>query len=197
MARKHGSNQKSLKKKKQRLSSQSTKSLSRKSTKQSSWGNLHSSYKIIIEVIGALSVIGGLIYPRLTIDPASTAEKHNPFYAPFVLKNDGYLPIREIEFAYDLGQVTLQGRSHPLIKNSLIDSGADISIPYLRANKSTTIQLQVINNRDAPIESATINVHVSYKPTLFWFRFNETQQFKTYLNSQGELIWIPADGTEG
>jgi hypothetical protein len=45
-----------------------------------------------------------------------------------------------------------------------------------------------------PIASADIEVVVSYKPFLLPFRLNYSQRFKTMLNYQGELVWVPAEG---
>jgi|UPI00056805BD hypothetical protein len=191
MAPRRGSNRKKSQRQKRQSSSLIPKPFNSKFTKQS----LRKIPQILYKGIVALSVFVSLIvviYPRLTIVPGSTIEKHNPFHTPFVLKNDGYWPISEIEFICALGEVNLRGQSQLSFMNLNVQI-ANNNIPYLGVSKQTSIPFKQIFSREIPIESANINVLVSYKLFLLPFWLNDTQQFKTDLNYQGELIWVPAE----
>ncbi len=167
-----------------------------KSTNRSIWSWFRDGYKGIVVISVLVSLIGFvfLVYPRLTIAPGTTAVKLNPFYTPFILSNDGYLPIREIEFTCGLGGVTLRNSKQPTFKNFGVQI-ADTGIPSLNASESTSIEFNRIFNQKMPIASANIEVFVSYKPFLVPFRISKSQGFKTMLNYNGELVWIPAAGS--
>ena len=167
-----------------------------KSLNRSIWSRLRSGYKGIVAISVLVSLIGFvfLVYPRLTITPGITVVKLNPFYTPFVLSNDGYLPIKEIEFTCGLGGVTLRNNKQPTFSNFGVQI-ANTGISSLSASESTSIEFNRIFNQEMPIASADIEVLVSYKPFLVPFRLSKSQRFKTMLNYNGELVWTPAAGS--
>ncbi|WP_316348622.1 hypothetical protein [Desulfuromonas acetoxidans] len=144
---------------------------------------------VIVSVLG----FAFLIYPRLSIAPGQTIEKLNPFYTPFILENDGYLPIRDISFTCGLGSVILQNSDKPNFSNFGIQI-AGTEIPNLRPGKKTSIPFNRVFSKDMPIKSADITVIVSYKSSWLPISFTDTQSFKTSLNYSGELVWTPNDG---
>lgn len=154
-----------------------------------------SGWRGLVGVSVLFSILSSLFFlpPRLSIEPGATVEKLNPFYTPFILANQGYFDLLDMEFTCGLGSVVLRDNQVPSISNIGFQIGGT-EVPLLGPGKSTSIPFNRIFNKDMHIESADITVAVSYRYSWFPYVFTDTQAFKTRLNYSGELLWVPNHG---
>jgi hypothetical protein len=159
---------------------------------ESVWKAISKGYRGLGVFSVFLSLLGFafLIYPRLSVSPGATIMKTNPFYTPFILKNDGYLPVSDIQFLCLMKSATLSGSPNPNFKNIGVQL-AKTEVVKLGDNKSSSIDFARIFNKEASFSSAQIDVVVTYQPFLIPFKRREIQTFKTKENYNGELIWSP------
>jgi hypothetical protein len=180
------------KRKEQRQQQQHLKQSQRQFQIKSLWQAISKGYRGLVVTSVFLSLFGFafLVYPRLSIGPGATIMKSNPFYTPFILKNDGYLPVSDLQFVCFMKSATLAGSAKPNITNIGIQL-AKTEVAKLGANKSASIDFARIFNKEASFSSAQIDVVVTYRPFLIPFKRSEIQTFKTKENYNGELIWSP------
>lgn len=95
-------------------------------------------------IIGVLSFLIGLIaflffvYPRLSVLPGESLDLHMPFQTPFIVKNDGYWPLMDVNYDLTIEKMeTINGCN--LINCGV--SGIATKIPKLRINESSTIYI--------------------------------------------------------
>jgi hypothetical protein len=135
-----------------------------------------------------------LSYPRVSVHPGSILNPNDPFQIPFILKNDGYLPIHDIHHALSLENIEVgQTLRH-------VYSGVDEThIPRLAANRSSAISLkpfidllkQTVGIVLPPksVTSAEIYIDLSYRSYLIPYTFTDHFGFKTGVSSTGEYVW--------
>ena len=135
-----------------------------------------------------------LAYPRVSVHPSKILNPNDPFQTPFILKNDGYLPIHDIHHSLSLENVEVgQTLRH-------VYSGIDEThIPRLASNGSSTISLrpfidllkQTIGISLPPksVRSAEIYIDLSYRSYLIPYTFTDRIRFKADISSTGEYVW--------
>ena len=138
-----------------------------------------------------------LAYPRVSVYPGKTLNPNDPFQTPFILKNDGYLPINEIHYSLSLENVGFgQGNTLPRAYSGINET----LIPSLAPNRSSTVSLEpfidllkqsfgiVLPPRS--VTSAQIYIDLSYRPYLIPYNFTDRIRFKTGIGGTGEYVWL-------
>jgi hypothetical protein len=144
-------------------------------------------------IIGILSFLIGLIaflffvYPRLSVEPGESLDLHKPFETPFIIKNDGYWPLVDVN--YDLTIENMEDINNNKFLNIGIRGIANI--PKLRANESSTIFInRAVNAPSNVIKYVELYINVTYKPFLISYPFTEHKRFKTSRNNSGAYLWL-------
>lgn len=147
------------------------------------WLGLISS---LVGIVGFLF----LVYPRISISPGTPLDLSNPFQTPFILKNDGYLSIFDIN--YSLGIENVEDMNHNVFSGGMIGGVSKMNtIPRLNPNKTSA--LFISSTFVGPpnfIKHANIYISIKYRPFLVPFSFTENIRFKTERKNTGEYIWL-------
>jgi hypothetical protein len=135
-----------------------------------------------------------LSYPRVSVYPDRIPNPNDPFQTPFILKNDGYLPIRDIHHSLALESVEVGQTLQHVYSN--VD---ETHIPRLAPNGSSTISLkpfvdllkQTVGIALPPrsVTSAEIYIDLSYRSYLIPYNFTDRIRFKADIKSTGEYVW--------
>lgn len=129
-----------------------------------------------------------LIYPRISIEPGESLDPYKPFETPFVIKNDGYWPLVNID--YDLNIDNMEDHNHNRFSNVTI-SGISDKIAKLRANESSTIFIRrAVSAPPGFIKYAELYIKTTYSPFLIPITFTENRRFKTDRKTDGQYVWF-------
>lgn len=144
--------------------------------------------------IGLLSFLFGLIaflflvYPRFSVEPGESLDLYKPFETPFVLKNDGYWSLVDINYNLTIDKmedINQNKFTHFGIR------GIANKIPKLRPNEASTIFInRVLSAPPNYIKYVELYINVTYKPFLIPITFTVSKRFKTNRKSNGEYVWF-------
>jgi hypothetical protein len=146
---------------------------------------------ILFWLLTCISIIGFifLVYPRISVYPGESLNHSNPFETPFIIKNDGYLPINNILYHLNvtdskIGNLTLRGE---LIKGEIQ------KIHKLSANSTSTVIIRnVISMPPNIVRAAEIRISLEYKPFILPLQFGPKDFcFNNEIKSNGEYVWFP------
>jgi hypothetical protein len=137
-----------------------------------------------------------LIYPRISVRCGETLNPYDPFQTPFVLSNDGNLPLKDITYSLILEKVNLAPPDEKVkgpklnFNDSTLKSGA-FTIPSIGANKTSVISLKkAFKMPPNYVRSATIKIALSYKSSIIPHTFNDSIRFKVDTKTNGEYVWF-------
>ena len=146
------------------------------------------SKKIIGSTLAIIAVVGFFftVWPRISLTPGVSLDLHKPFETPFIIKNDGYLPLYDVQYS-----LTAE-RMEWMDGNTFTNVGGNTGnlIEKLDPNKSSALFVNRIfklppNN----VKNVRIFIQVTYKPFLLPFRFTDRIRFKAEINANREYIW--------
>jgi hypothetical protein len=137
-----------------------------------------------------------LAYPRVSVYPDKTLNPDDPFQTPFILENNGYLPIHDIHYSLSLENIGFgQGNTLPHAYSGIDET----SIPRLAHGRSSTIPLKSFIDLlrqsfgiflpPKAITSAEIYIDVSYRSYLIPYNFTDHVGFKAGISSSGNYVW--------
>jgi hypothetical protein len=137
-----------------------------------------------------------LAYPRVSVRPGSILNSGEPFQIPFVIKNDGYLSIHEVDYSLSLENIEFgQGNTLPQAYSGVNET----HLPGLAPNRSSTISLTPFIDLlkqsfgivlpPKAVTSAELAIDLSYRSYLIPYIFKDRVRFKTTISSTGEYAW--------
>ena len=146
------------------------------------------SKKLFGSILSLIAVGGFLfaVWPRISLSPGISLDLHKPFETPFIIRNDGYLPLCDVKYSLIAERMELMDGS------TFTDSGANMGnvIEKLDPNKSSALFVnRIFSMPPNNVKNARIYILVTYKPYLVPFTFSERIRFKTKINVSREYIW--------
>ena len=146
----------------------------------------------VFEYIGAIVAIVSLIifFPRISVYPGQPLDTKNPFNNPFIVKNDGYLPLRKIEYSVGLDFVETKRKVN--IKD--IEVTGPHEIFHLGGNDQFTIMIDDYNYTIPPageVDKARILINLKYQPWFVPIKFKKHLNFETKTSTNEEKYWYP------
>jgi hypothetical protein len=137
-----------------------------------------------------------LAYPRVSVYPGKTLNPDDPFQTPFILKNDGYLPINDIHYSLSLENIEFrQGNTLPRAYSRINET----QIPRLATSGSSFISLKPFIDLlrqsfgiflpPKAVTSAEIYIDLSYRSYLIPYNFTDRIGFKAGISSTGNYVW--------
>jgi hypothetical protein len=143
--------------------------------------------------VGSFLFLG---YPRVSVHPASMLNSDEPFQIPFVIKNDGYLPLREVQYSLSLENIEFgHGNTLPRAYSGVNET----HLTGLAPKGSSTISLAPFIDLlkqsfgivlpPKSVTSAELAIDLSYQPYLMPFSLTERIRFKTTISSTGGYVW--------
>jgi hypothetical protein len=144
-------------------------------------------------IIGILSFLIALIaflffvYPRLSVEPGEPLDLHKPFETPFIVKNNGYWPLVDVNYELTIDKMEDINRKRFI---NVGNRGITNKIPKLWVNESSTIFInRAVGAPPENIKYVKLYIHVTYRPFLIPITFTENKRFKTNRKSNGEYVW--------
>jgi hypothetical protein len=101
-------------------------------------------------VIAVLSFLF-VVYPRISILPGESLNPFRPFKTPFIIKNDGYLPLLDVDYSVK-AETIKDANGNGFINVPTI--GLSAKIPKLRSNTRSTVFIDQIFDM-LPVLAAT------------------------------------------
>ena len=144
------------------------------------------SLEIISFLIGLVGVLF-VVYPRFSVSPGTALDMNNPFKTPFMVKNDGYLPMFNVKYALTAEKMELVGGA------TFTNCGGSTgnTIEKLSINKSSAFFIdRIFSMPPNLVKSAVIFISVTYRPFLVPFTFTENVRFKAEINAKKEYVWF-------
>ena len=136
------------------------------------------------------------LLPKIAVSAASSLDPNNAFATPFIIKNDGPLSIKTVE--YSCGLYRLEFVKPPIIQRYaqedvrfvFTDASAKIA-----ANESATVFCPFSFDKTfaqlGPLISGDLSVIISYRPAFVFWRREQRQRFSTIKAADGKLYWHP------
>ena len=150
--------------------------------------NLFSS--VLFWVLSLISIVSFLflVYPRISIEPGESLDPYKPFETSFIIKNDGYWPLINID--YNLNIDNMEDYNRNRFTNVTIMGMSD-KIAKLKANESSTIFIRrAVSAPPGFIKYAEVYIRTTYRPYLIPVTFTENRRFKTDRKSDGQYVWF-------
>lgn len=145
------------------------------------------STKAIVSFSITLAGLLFLLYPRVSVYPGESLDPYDPFQTPFIIKNDGYVPLLNIEYVLGIEKIeNIWGGGIQTLGLSRSNS----EIPKLSPNKSSTIIMNLLKFPPKSVKYAEIYVIIKYRPYLIPFTFTEIVRFKADIKTSGEYVWF-------
>lgn len=147
--------------------------------------------KKVVAIVTFLITLTGIfvVWPRLSVYPGEALDPFQPFETPFIIKNDGYLPLFDIDYSIRAEKVK------DMNNNSIINStftGLSIKIPKISANTSSAISIPIHQIVVFPAKNITyveLYFYITYKLSIIPITFKEARRFKTDRKSDGSFVW--------
>ena len=133
------------------------------------------------------------LWPRISIYPGESLNRYNPFATPFIIKNDGYLPVLDLHYSLKYEDIELKSGS-TLHENA---SALIARITELKGDRSHAIFLgRSTKIPPDQVKAAIIFFTLSYRPFLVPYTFTEGIRFKTEMKATGEYVWFKYHGNQ-
>ena len=143
----------------------------------------------IISFVLSLLAFLFLVYPRISLSPGQSLNTHDPFQTPFIIKNDGYLPLYNIDYLLNLE--SMEDINHNRFTNNIIGQPSRGIIAELKPNRTSSIFInRAVVAPPNHIKYVEATIRITYRPFLVPFNFTENIRFKTERNNNGEYIWF-------
>ncbi len=133
------------------------------------------------------------VYPTINLDPT------NPVFTPFVVRNEGYLAIRDVKFACSIKYIKYPGpRGTQIIgsedyENKIYDP-KQVSRVILPGEEASEL-LPLSGMKHNQFEKADIAVRLSFRPFRFWpfslYEREELHRFELKTGKNGHRHWFP------
>lgn len=141
--------------------------------------------RTLVRAFSAVAVVSGLLalaYPRLTVAAQPLLNPSDPFSAPFVVSNDGYIPLTDVVISCVIDRI-----------RGAADVDGSISRPPERQidrlgvgeRTSTACPAPVV----APIESADVLISVQFSPARIAYPMTWEYRFVGQPDGIGGWTW--------
>ena len=124
--------------------------------------------------------------PVLTIAVGAPQDPNNSFSYPFIVSNNMPVPLFGVTISCREEGIFEGGET---FDNKTGDSEETLTI--MAPHRTTTAPCHRGFNINAPIESGTVTVGVSYSPFLWPFKSSTIRQFKADMNADKKTMWLP------
>jgi hypothetical protein len=157
-------------------------------------------FNMLLFVVGIPSIIAGIVafLPRISVTPTDPLNPADPFSAPFVVSNDGYIPLTDVQFACRPEKVNFGSRlTLTFGSETVIITPAVFNVGTLDLDSKTTVPcaldevMQVPHPIAGPVTEAQITILISYRPLWLWRKVMESRFVLTQDNA-GSFSLAPA-----
>lgn len=136
-------------------------------------------------ILGILSAVYSFL-PKISVSPAASLDRTNPFKTTFVLENESPFTIYSIQWGTQFPRmVTSNGGG---LENIGTHRGF---VAALDSHRKTSIDMWMpITIVGVPFVAGSAIITVSYRPSFYPRQIEETFRFQLSTNSDGEPVWL-------
>jgi hypothetical protein len=145
-------------------------------------GKIAAATALFLTVVGSYYAFSS----KLAVEASPPIESTNLFTAPFVISNDGILPINSVTFYVIIRNAVNKFGGTVIAKNGKGMQPISHLIPTLQPGEKTTTG---IPNPFGDIVSGDIDLVVTYRPLLLPFEQEKVFRFGGSKESDGKLVW--------
>jgi hypothetical protein len=168
------------------------------------WQRFSGSSRAIIKVLGVLFTILGAVatvlslYPRFSVDSQALSDPTDPFSVPFVITNDGLLPLSDLGYAIhvkklvDANEKTFPHQGQSSIPDLFIMADSDPKWATLYAGDKATIIPHPLHSHEfqfsVPLRRGELEVVTFYRYGIWPFRRQRRYSFVA-ITVAGQQTW--------
>ena len=185
--RKHSSKQRTLKKSKDNSSD----------SKRSIGSKLRMFGKIFMPLLALLLALWGgylTLKPSINVRLGDAYDSNNPVTIPFIIKNQGNLPIYNVESSSSMNIIKLSGNITVIAEVPFANSFSDPKqvAKIIAPGEEFTIVLPYSHMKNNKFEESDIAIRLKFNPVkwLPW-PYETTHRFESAKNKDGQWKWYP------
>jgi hypothetical protein len=148
------------------------------------------------KIFGIAAVVVGflaILYPKISVSPATSLDMKNPLLTPFIISNDGNIPINNVRFKLGVQKISWKdGKKitlEPNFSSHFLNPNDTVS-ELLPAEKYSVLSPLTLEGKDV-VEFADIAIIVEFKPFILPIKMTRTFRFITTKSSDNKLYWYP------
>ncbi|MGD0236444.1 MAG: hypothetical protein ABSC55_18135 [Syntrophorhabdales bacterium] len=160
---------------------------------------------VLVSVFLGIITVSGflfLVYPRVSVYPGEILDPHDPFQTPFIISNDGYLPLQDIRYSLVMEEVKFGPSTDPndnlegTVASSIFNIGS-WTIHKLGVNKTSSITFKDVFKNilhvvppNSYLKSAVLDINLACNPYVIPYVFKENFRFRVARKTNGEYVWF-------
>lgn len=149
---------------------------------------------LLLTVLGIPSLIVGIleILPRASVSPEELQNPSDPFSAPFIVANDGYVDLYDVTFLCSPIKVLTSTRGEIRADVGAGFSDTSFNVGTLGPDGRTTVfcPLYVMYMGPGPIKEAHIQIILSFRPEWLPFHRSIKRDFVLSKDAAGRYRWL-------
>jgi len=153
---------------------------------------IQKAWKTILYILGIFAVMSGAMsfLPKISVIPSEPLDAPNPFSAPFIIYNEGILPIHSVSYRIHIREVASEDGAKVIVYRKGITVSAFL-ISIITPGEKATTGIPFPFKFQTPIKSGDITFVVIYRPD--WLPWHQEQRYRFSLakKSNGSWAWLP------
>ena len=149
--------------------------------------------KILGVMVAVLSVYAAVqtLWPRVSVTPGDNLNRYDPFSAPLVISNDGYLSIYAVKLDCTIERLVSSDAKlnweHVEFEDSLVDHTDDEIGADGRSTHFCGLSITDPNG----FKEAYLVAIASFRPGYLPWRVKKRSRFRGYMGDDHMLRWVP------
>ncbi len=145
-------------------------------------------FLVLLAIVGfVLSVL--TFFPRLTVNNLPAIDPDKPFSTPFIVSNDGYLPLYNVKFMVAVNSLVTHTYHFDGIGFGLFLDAGDSAAIFYPTEKYSLYLGRYIQAYPRGIREADIAIQIEYRPMFYWGRRWKMYRFVAQPGPDGRLYW--------
>lgn len=149
----------------------------------------------LIGVFGAVFGIWSIVKPRISVHTGDPHNPSKPVLTPFVIRNGGYLKIRDVKCSNSIIELVENDKNVTIIgPEDHSDRFSDIQdvAPVMAPGEPYSIQLALSKLKHHQFGRMDIVIVISFRPHKWWpWRHESLHRFETREGEDGKWHWQP------
>jgi hypothetical protein len=152
----------------------------------------------LFALVATFATIWIVVNPRVYVYPSINLDSANPVFTPFIVRNEGYLAIRDVKFYSSMKEIKLASGGPTVI--AMVPFDNSFSDPkqvsrIIAPGEEASELLPFSNMEHNNFENADIAVRLSFRPFKLWpfslYIRKELHRFELRTAKDGQRYWFP------